>query len=179
MKNPYASESMSDMPVSKSSFLANVLIALVPICVIAPNYATATTIPRELWDVFPHVVFLVVPLSFLVHLPHLIVWSHKARPLVNRWWVLALLVIPASFVLSISPYFSINPYEGFVVTNRFFGPYSWMFWTWLIVLGVLPTPELIPAISRSRLTMMLLSLTVIGFHIHNAYWMWRICHIQA
>lgn len=179
MENPYATGSTSDMPVSKSTFLANVLIALVPICVVAANYATATTIPRELWDVFPHVVFLVAPLSFLIHFPHLMVWTHEVRPLVDRWWLLALLVIPASFVLSISPYFSINPYEGFVVMNRFFGPYGWMFWAWLIVLGVLPLLELVTAIRRSRLTMMLLSLTVIGFHINNAYWMWRICHMQA
>ena len=167
------------MSVSKSGFLANVLIALIPICVIAANYATATTIPRELWDVFPHVVFLASPLSFLIHLPHLIAWSKDARPLANRRWLLVLLVIPTSFVLSISPYFSINPYEGFVVMNRFFGPYGWMFWTWLIALGILPLLELIPVMRRSRLTMVLLSLTAIGFHIHNANWMWRICHIQA
>lgn len=179
MENPYATESMSDMPVSKSTFLASVLIALVPICVVITNYATATAIPRELWDIFPHVVFLVAPLSFLVHLPHLVAWSYKSRPLISRWWVIALLVIPVSFVISISPYFSINPYEGFVVTNRFFGPYGWMFWTWMIVLGVFPLLEFIPTIRQSRLTMMLLSMVVIGFHIHNAYWVWRICHLQS
>ncbi len=179
MENPYATKPMSDMPVAKSTFLASVLIALVPVCVIAANYATATTIPRELWDVFPHVVFLIAPLSFLIHLPHLIAWSDEASPLANRWWLLALLLIPASFVLSISPYFSVNKFEGFVVMNRFFGPYGWIFWAWLIVLGVLPLLELIPAIRRSRLIMMSLSVTVIGFHIHNAYCMWRICHMQA
>lgn len=179
MENPYATESLSDIPSSKSWSLANVLIALVPISVIAANYATATTIPRELWDVFAHVVFLIAPVSFLIHLPNLLAWTRETTPSTTRWWILALLLIPASFLLSISPYFSINPYEGFVVMNRFFGPYGWMLWTWLIVLGILPLLELIPAIRRSRLTMLLLSITAIGFHIHNAYWIWRICHMQA
>ena len=176
MKNPYAPVSLHDMHSSNSGCLANVLIALVPSCFIAANYATATSIPRELWDVFAHVVFLFAPVSFLIHLPNLIARPRETSPSAARWWILALLLIPASFLLSISPYFSINPYEGFVVMNRFFGPYSWTLWTWLVVLGILPLLELIPVVRRSRLTMKLLSLTAIGVQIHNAYSIWQICH---
>lgn len=179
MENPYAVESLSDMPSARSGFLAKALIAVVPIGVIAANYATATTIPRERWDVFAHVVFLNSPVSLLIHVPNLIARPSETTPLMTRWWFLALLLIPASFLLSISSYFSINPYEGFAVVNRFFGPNGWMHWTWLIVLGILPFFELIPAIRRSRTTMILLSLTAVGFHIHNAYWIWRICHMEA
>ncbi len=103
MENPYASDSLSNAHSSKSWFFANVLIALVPICVIATNYATATTIPRELWDVFAHVVFLIAPVSFLIHLPNLIARNRETTSSTTRWWVLALLLIPASFLLSISP----------------------------------------------------------------------------
>ncbi len=111
MENPYATESMSDMPVSKSTFLASVLIALVPICVVVTNYATATAIPRELWDIFRTLFFLLhhyhfssfAPLSRMV-----LQVETVGKPMVGD----ALLVIPVSFVISISPYFSINPYEG-------------------------------------------------------------------
>lgn len=178
MENPYAIEAKSDMPSSKSGFVSNVLIALVPICVIAANYLTATTVPQDLWDVFAQVVFLIAPVSLLIHLPNILSWSRETPPSRTRWWILALLLIPGSFVLSISPYFSTNPYEGFVVMNRFFGPYGWILWTWLVVLGLLPLLELIPAIRRSRLPM-LLSLAAIGFQIQNAYWIWRICHMES
>ena len=179
MENPYATESQSDLHGTKTGLFTKVLIALVPIGAIAANYGTASNVPRERWDLFAHVVFLFAPASLLIHLPGLIVGPREITTSKTRWWLLDCLFIPASFLLSISPYFSINPYEVFVVTNRFFGPYGWVLWAWLIVLGVLPFLELIPAIRRSRWMMMLLSLTVIGVHIHNAYWIWRICHMDA
>ncbi len=76
----------------------------------------------------------------------------------------------SSFVRNIDQSLLLNQsLRRFVVTNRFFGPYGWMFWTWMIVLGVFPLLEFIPTIRQSRLTMMLLSMVVIGFPIHNAY----------
>lgn len=179
MENPYVPESQIEIPSGRSRGLVNVLIALVSMGVITANYMTATAIPRELWDVFTHVVFLVAPVSLLIHVPNFIASFRGKEPSKPRWWILALLLIPASFLVSISPYFSSNPFEEYIVLNRFFGPFSWMFWTWLIVLGILPFLELIPTIRRSRLTVMLLSMTAIGFQIHNASLFWWICHREA
>jgi hypothetical protein len=179
MRNPYATESRTETPDRTTGFWANVLIGLVSVSVIAANYASATTIPRERWDYFAHVVFLVSPVSLLIHLPIVIALLGKGTPSTQRRWFLVLLLIPVSFAVSISPYFSDNPYEGFSVMNRFFGPHGWMLWTWLIALGVLPFLERISTVRRSRWTMLVLSLTAIGFHIHNAYWVWRICHIAV
>lgn len=177
MDNPYTPPPSSNLPNQTSGRFLTSLMALLPMVVIAANYTTATSIPWDVPDIFGHVVLFVAPVSFLIHFPNLVAKPTETVPTTTRWSFLAVLLIPASFVLSISPLSSSNPYESFVAINKFFGPDNWMLYTWLIVLGILPLFELIPAIRRSRLTMTLLSLLAISFHIHNAYWIWQICHL--
>jgi|JI9StandDraft_1071089.scaffolds.fasta_scaffold00073_37 hypothetical protein len=177
MDNPYTPPPSSNLPNQTSGPFPTSLMALLPLVVIAANYTTATSIRWDVPDIFGHVVFFVAPVSFLIHVPNLFAKPTETLSTATRWSFLAILLIPASFALSISPISSSNPYESFVATNKFFGPYSWMLYTWLIVLGILPLFELIPVIRRSRLTMSMLSLIAIIFHIHNAYWIWKLCHL--
>jgi hypothetical protein len=178
MDNPYSTQSTTETPREASGRSAPAWIALASVGAIVANYTTTTSMPSELWDVFAHVVLLTAPVSLFLHSSNLIASLYRKAPSINRWLYLALLPMPVSFVVSISSYFSNNPFETFAAENRFFGPYAWALWAWLIVLGLLPFLEFVPTIHRWRLAIILLSLTAIGFHLHNEYWVWQICHMK-
>ena len=178
MENPYAPPANAEQNSSKRfSFQAAIIFAATTALVLA-NYFTAFGYPVGLVDLFMHVCFLISPFALAMHANNLR-RSLFQRECPRRSWTLLLLsCIPVSFVLSLTPYYSQNQYEGFHVMNRFFGPYGWLQWTWLLFLGLIPFAMLSKRIRSSMVLTSCIAVASILAHAHNAFYVLMFCHMS-
>ncbi len=181
MQNPYTPP--TPIPDNESRSVSGwspfVLLAVITIAIcafITLNYATATAISISTYSSFKHVVFLLTPISTAVLLNYLI--NRKATESTRRAtaFLVPTIGIPLAFAISWLPSFTSNPYERFALMNLYFGPYGWMQWFWLVATGILPAATFRPSIRNSRSALVAILCMVAVAQIHNAYWVWTLCH---
>ena len=173
--NPYDPQTIEiESPTGRRrrSWVAGFLFAACGIAVIA-NYATATRSTIDQYTLFTHTVFWAAPFAIGAW------WnqtsSHTAS-LHRRIVVLAAALVVIAFLISFLPWFSSNPYENFVVTNWFFGPYGWQQWFWLVLVGVIPLSLAWGRLGRNKTMRRTIAVAVIMGHMHNATVVWALCH---
>ena len=141
------------------------------------NNATSTNEQRDATDVFPEVVFYLLPLAMYYHL------DVADGALSNRQLHLSVLSgytlisgVPLLFLVTFGPLLVGSDYESFVAADRLFGPYGWYRWAWLILCGILPLLLFVHKLATSRISRLTISCLAIIGHIHNAWFMWIVCH---
>ncbi len=181
MENPYSPPQeegrVAEDARNSDWSVAGIAIALGLLCgLVAFNYWTATSLTLSLHNAFMHVVFILSPVAVLAHLENWVNSSSSNQRAVSKLMFVPVTGIPLTFIATWIPYFSANPYEAFIVTNLYFGPYGWMQWLWLSVLGILPMATLFRRVRQSRYVVLVLSCLAMLIHLHNAYWVWQVCH---
>ncbi len=176
MENPYSPPALAEQTKARSFSFPTAAVFLTTVVLVIANYVTSISRPVGIVDLFMHVCFLISPMTLAMHSNNLRNAIRKTATPRSTWTLIVLLCIPVSFALSLTPYYSENQFEGFFVMNRFFGPYGWMQWAWLVVLGILPYAMLSKRIRSSRPLTCFLSATAICGHAHNAFWVFLALH---
>ena len=173
--NPYRPQTIDTDSATGSrhaSWIATTLFVASAIAV-AVNYATATRSTIAQPTLFTHTVFWVAPFA---------IWAmcSQASPhgavLHRRVAMLAAWLAIFAFAISFLPWFSSNPYDNFVATNWFFGPYGWQQWFWLVSVGVIPFFLAWGRLGRNKTMRRTIAVSVIMGYLHNATVVWALCH---
>lgn len=177
MQNPYTPPTCqpNSAIIARLAWLP-VLVGAGGLSLVLVNYWTATELLVSQADLFMHGLFITLPITAAIHVEHL--WRVGLRAPstgFKRWLVMLALV--GIFLTSLSGFYSINPYESFLVNSRFFGSYGWIQWTWLVFACVLPLGNLVSKFRNWRGATAIVSVLALLTHSFNAWVTVFLCHI--
>jgi hypothetical protein len=176
LENPYTSPELAEHEATPSfATIARWQLLLVfgLSAFVIVTCVSATQLRFDFHTTFMHTVFFTSPLAifFIARLCS----SDPQRG--DRLAVIAIAILTLlAFLFSWNRYFSNNPYESFVLTNWYFGPYGWMQWTWLVATVGFPLIMHVPRLLSNTTTRRLIAILVVIGYIHNAYHVWILTH---
>jgi molybdopterin-containing oxidoreductase family membrane subunit len=122
---------------------------------IFPPYFVAGAI----YSGFAMVLTLVIPIRALYKMQDLVTMKHLDW-MAKVMLATGLIVVYGYLMEMFIAWYSANPYEGYMVKNRFTGPYALIFWSLLICNGLIPQVLWSPKIRQNVALLFVISLIV-------------------
>jgi Ni/Fe-hydrogenase subunit HybB-like protein len=122
---------------------------------IFPPYFVAGAI----YSGFAMVLNIVIPIRKIYRLDHLITARHLNN-MANVMLVTGLIVSYGYFIEAFMSWYSGDIYEQYMMTNRMFGPYGWIFWVLMLCNVVVPQALWSVRIRRNPLTLFVIALFI-------------------
>jgi Ni/Fe-hydrogenase subunit HybB-like protein len=122
---------------------------------IFPPYFVAGAI----YSGFAMVITIVVPVRKIYHLENLITLRHFNN-MANVMLVTGLIVAYGYFIEAFMSWYSGDIFEQYMMTNRAFGPYGWIFWLLMLVNVVIPQALWLARVRRNLVALFLVALSI-------------------
>jgi Ni/Fe-hydrogenase subunit HybB-like protein len=122
---------------------------------IFPPYFVAGAI----YSGFAMVITIVVPVRKIYHLENLITLRHFNN-MANVMLVTGLIVAYGYFIEAFMSWYSGDIFDQYMMTNRAFGPYGWIFWLLMLVNVVIPQALWLARVRRNLVALFLVALSI-------------------
>src|SRR5205814_10570646 len=116
---------------------------------------------------FAMVLTIVIPVRKTYRLENLITMRHFNN-MANVMLVTGLIVAYGYFIEALMSWYSGDIFEQYMMTNRAFGPYGWIFWLLMLVNVVIPQ-----ALWSARVRRNLIALFLVALSINLGMWLKR------